>query len=125
MAIHLPNEPFKTRSGLELVPRCEPSTYQLIRRLLSRFSEREWSWSGLHQLFVHVAASLSMNTAMRMFTAACLESVGKSVEQCGHLAIIKKEIVIHLTPFSGVTMGGLEGVMAPIYIMGRPLAPPI
>ena len=29
MAIHLPTGPLKTRSGLEQVPRCEPSTYQI------------------------------------------------------------------------------------------------
>ena len=29
MALHLSNGPLKTRSGLELVPRCEPSIYQL------------------------------------------------------------------------------------------------
>ena len=28
MDIHLPIESLKPRSGLELVPRCEPSTYQ-------------------------------------------------------------------------------------------------
>ena len=28
MALHLPIGPLKTRSGLELVPRCETSTYQ-------------------------------------------------------------------------------------------------
>ena len=28
MALHLPIETLKTRSGLEPIPRCEPSTYQ-------------------------------------------------------------------------------------------------
>ena len=30
MALHLPIGPLKPRSGLEPVPRCEPSTYQHI-----------------------------------------------------------------------------------------------
>ena len=30
MALHLPTGPLKTHSGLKPVPRCEPSTYQLI-----------------------------------------------------------------------------------------------
>ena len=32
MALHLPIGLLKTRSGLEPVPRCEPSTYQPISR---------------------------------------------------------------------------------------------
>ena len=32
MAIHLPTGSLKTSSGLELLPRCEPSTYQPISR---------------------------------------------------------------------------------------------
>ena len=35
MALHLPIGPLKTHSGLELVPRREPSTYQPISRRLS------------------------------------------------------------------------------------------
>ena len=35
MALHLPNEPLKPHSGLESVPRCEPSTYQPISLWLS------------------------------------------------------------------------------------------
>ena len=30
MALHLPTGTLKTCSGLEAVPRCEPSTYQAI-----------------------------------------------------------------------------------------------
>ena len=32
MALHLSNVPLKTRSGLEPVPRCEPSTYQSLNQ---------------------------------------------------------------------------------------------
>ena len=32
VALHLAIEPLKTRSGLEPVPRCEPSIYQPITR---------------------------------------------------------------------------------------------
>ena len=32
VALHLPIGPLKTRSGLEPVPRCEPSTYLPISR---------------------------------------------------------------------------------------------
>ena len=37
MALHLPIGPLKTCSGLELVPRCEPSTYQPISQCLSHY----------------------------------------------------------------------------------------
>ena len=36
MALHLPIGRFKTRSGLEPVPRCEPSTYQPLRLVFSQ-----------------------------------------------------------------------------------------
>ena len=32
LALHLPTGPLKISSGLEPVPRCEPSTYQPISR---------------------------------------------------------------------------------------------
>ena len=32
VALHLPNGPLKTSSGLEPVPECEPSTYHPISR---------------------------------------------------------------------------------------------
>ena len=35
MALHLPIGPLKNRSGLDPVPRCEPSTYQPISRCLN------------------------------------------------------------------------------------------
>ena len=35
VALHIPIEPLKTRSGQDPVPRCEPRTYQPISRRLS------------------------------------------------------------------------------------------
>ena len=35
MVLHPPTGPLETCSGLELVPRCEPSTYKPISLLLS------------------------------------------------------------------------------------------
>ena len=32
VALNIPTGPLKVRSGLELVPRCDPSTYQPISR---------------------------------------------------------------------------------------------
>ena len=37
MALHLPIGPLKTCSGLEPVPRCEPSTYMFLCVLISFF----------------------------------------------------------------------------------------
>ena len=42
MVLHVPIGPSKTRSGLNPVLRCEPSTYQPIGRRLSQFA----FWAG-------------------------------------------------------------------------------
>ena len=43
VAIHLPIGSLKTRSGLEPVPKCEPSTYQPISRFCIH-SQYNTSW---------------------------------------------------------------------------------
>ena len=76
MALHLPIGPLKTRSGLEPVPRCEPSTYQPISRwhnhctIGAGFSQIDWGppkwifWIRRWLLSNHVHLTLSQRTRL-------------------------------------------------------------